>query len=63
MEDDPRIQALRDIVINLQECPADQSEEFLAVALNLAQQINGLCSVERLTRAMSLTLEPVDEVS
>lgn len=49
---DPRIENLKHIVTNLQECPADQSDEFLADAMNLAQLIKGLCEAERLERAL-----------
>ncbi len=51
MSRDPRIQALRDIVINLQETPADQEPDFLAEASNLASLIKGLADVEMLHRA------------
>lgn len=49
---DSRLEALRGIVANLVEHPADQSEDFLAEASLLAAQIKGLADTERLTRAM-----------
>ncbi len=49
---DLRIQHLRDIVANVEKCPADQTEDFLAEAGNLAARIKGLCDTERLQRAL-----------
>jgi hypothetical protein len=48
---DPRIQALRDLVTNLREYPADQSEEVLVAATQLGAELKGLADTERLTRA------------
>lgn len=50
---DPRIQHLADFVMNLQEYPADQTDEVLAQASLLAAQLKGLADAERLTRAVN----------
>ncbi len=52
MTTDERLDALDGIIMNLTENPADQSEEFLALAMNKASQIKGLCEVERLERVL-----------
>lgn len=53
-EEDRRVQNLQDIVTNLEECPADQSDDFLAEVANLAQLIRGLCETERFVRALDV---------
>lgn len=50
---DSRITALTDIILNLEETPADQSPDFLARASNLASRIKGLADSEMLTRALA----------
>ncbi len=52
MTTDERLDALDGIIMNLTETPADQSDEFLALAANKAAQIKGLCDVERLERVL-----------
>jgi hypothetical protein len=49
--DDPRVENLRWFITNLQECPADQSDEALALASSLAAQLKGLADTEMLHRA------------
>lgn len=49
---DPRLLAMADIVANLIEMPADQTDLFLASVSGLAAQIKGLADTEALTRAM-----------
>lgn len=49
---DHRVQALRDFVTNLQDCPADQDDSVLAEASNLTAQLRGLIEAERLHRAL-----------
>ncbi len=48
---DPRIQHLRDLLINVQEYPAEHDDDFLAEVSNLTQQIRGIVETERLFRA------------
>ena len=50
---DERIEALRHIVANLEEYPADQTDDFLAEAGNLTARIKGLADTERLVRALN----------
>ncbi len=53
---DPRVYALRDILRNIVETPADQDDDFLADAANICAQIKGSADTERLRRAMTASL-------
>ncbi|MCW6008716.1 hypothetical protein K1W54_29845 [Micromonospora sp. CPCC 205371] len=51
---DQRVEALRGLVMNLREHPADQSEQVLADCSVLGAELKGLADLERLTRALHL---------
>lgn len=58
---DALVEALRDLFHSLREYPADWSDDHLAEVGNLAAAVKGCADTERLTRALGLPDETLDE--